>query len=273
MIYRRPASKTHFVFLLATCLLCLGGCQGDASAPVGAALKTTPREFAAKPEEGHVKHRFKIMSVGTAPLEITRVDSSCGCTVAESSTSTIAPGESGFVDADLTVSPNRRESTVYVHTNDPKQSIIVFRISALGMQGAQLAFVPAVLKLQGKPGELLQGKCMLQLSVWKPASTKVKIDELTFQDPTQAISLQTPKSLQLPAKSSQETETQAESAEGDQVALYSYVDRDVFLIPVDYQVQLASEPFKQRFYTSAQIGTTPAAPKALLSVVATVKAD
>lgn len=265
-------SNVRTVIFLGGLSLLSVGCNSEKTPEGGARLKTEGRTYASAPKEGHVKHRFKIMSVGDQPLEITRVDSSCGCTVAESSTTSIKPGEAGFVDADLTVAPNRRESTIYVHTNDPAQDIIVFRISALGLRAAQLAFVPAVLKVKGKSGELITGKCMLQLSVWKPASRKIVIDQLNFASSSKAIVVSSPEALSIPERPKQSIGND-QNATTQQVALYSHLDRDVFLIPVEYQIQLAAKPRKQRFYSSAQLGKTPEGPKALLSVVATVNAD
>jgi len=265
-------SSATTVFLLCISVLFLPGCHSEPAPQSGAQLKTELREYAAEPKDGHVKYRFKLMSVGSEPLEVTRVDSSCGCTVAETSKTTIQPGETAYIDADLTVAPNRRDSTVYVHTNDPAQDIILFRIAALGVKGAQLTFVPAVLQLKGSPGELLTGKAMLQLSVWKPVSKKAAIDHLKFNSSTKDFVVSCQESLTLPDKSNPAGDRDQKTNE-EQVALYSHADRDVFLIPVTYQIQLASKPYKQRFYTSAQLGDLSDAPKALLSVVATVQSN
>jgi hypothetical protein len=46
-----------------------------------------------------VTHEFKFTNTGDAPLVISSVQASCGCTVAEYSKDPIAPGAQGFVKA------------------------------------------------------------------------------------------------------------------------------------------------------------------------------
>lgn len=46
-----------------------------------------------------VTHQFTFVNKGTAPLVISSVQASCGCTVTEYSKEAIAPGQSGFVKA------------------------------------------------------------------------------------------------------------------------------------------------------------------------------
>jgi hypothetical protein len=46
-----------------------------------------------------VTHEFKFTNTGDAPLVISSVQASCGCTVAEYSKEPIAPGAQGFVKA------------------------------------------------------------------------------------------------------------------------------------------------------------------------------
>src|SRR5688500_18360428 len=44
-----------------------------------------------------VTHEFSFINAGDAPLVITSVQASCGCTVAKYSKDAIAPGSSGYV--------------------------------------------------------------------------------------------------------------------------------------------------------------------------------
>jgi hypothetical protein len=46
-----------------------------------------------------VTHEFSFINAGDAPLVITSVQASCGCTVAKYSKDAIAPGSSGYVTA------------------------------------------------------------------------------------------------------------------------------------------------------------------------------
>src|SRR4051812_22295858 len=46
-----------------------------------------------------VTHQFAFVNKGSAPLVISSVQASCGCTITEYSKEAIAPGQSGFVKA------------------------------------------------------------------------------------------------------------------------------------------------------------------------------
>lgn len=66
--------------------------QAKIEAPV------TEHDFGTiKESDGKVSHIFEVKNVGDAPLVITRVMSSCGCTTPEFSKEPIAPGKSGQI--------------------------------------------------------------------------------------------------------------------------------------------------------------------------------
>ncbi|MBQ5410117.1 MAG: DUF1573 domain-containing protein, partial [Muribaculaceae bacterium] len=69
--------------------------------------------------DGEQRATFVVVNTGDSPLVITRVQPTCGCTVARFTTTAIAPGESGMVN--VTYSPTGRpgpfEKTVWVYTN------------------------------------------------------------------------------------------------------------------------------------------------------------
>jgi len=48
-------------------------------------------------EDGSASHEFIITNTGTAPLELTRVTASCGCTTPEWTKEPIAPGKTGII--------------------------------------------------------------------------------------------------------------------------------------------------------------------------------
>ena len=70
--------------------------------------------------EGYADHFFKFKNTGTAPLVITRVQSSCGCTRPEWPTDPILPGQEGTII--ITYNPKGRpghfEKPSYVYTNE-----------------------------------------------------------------------------------------------------------------------------------------------------------
>ncbi len=68
-----------------------------------------------------LKHSFKITNTGDAPLEITRVKPSCGCTVAGDYPKTLAPGATGEFPFSMASSKLRGhfEKMITVSSNDP----------------------------------------------------------------------------------------------------------------------------------------------------------
>lgn len=73
-----------------------------------------------------VRHAFAFANKGNAPLVIEKVSSSCGCTAALASANTLAPGESGEIQAsfDSTRFRGSVSKTVYLYTNDPAQPMV-----------------------------------------------------------------------------------------------------------------------------------------------------
>ncbi|MFA6877071.1 MAG: DUF1573 domain-containing protein, partial [Parabacteroides sp.] len=74
-----------------------------------------------------VSHVFKIDNTGSAPLVLTRVIASCGCTTPEWTKEPIAPGKSG--DVKLIYDPKNRPGpftkTVSIYSNGKKGSYIL----------------------------------------------------------------------------------------------------------------------------------------------------
>lgn len=73
-----------------------------------------------------INHAFTFRNTGDAPATIGKVDSSCGCTVANVSSQVLKPGARGEIKASFNSSdfggPVIKE--VYVHSNDPRKAII-----------------------------------------------------------------------------------------------------------------------------------------------------
>ncbi len=78
-----------------------------------------------------VYYRFKFTNTGTSDLLITKVNSSCGCTVGKYPKEPIAPGQSDFVEASFD-SSNRKgmqNKTITVLTNT-QPNLTTLRIKA-----------------------------------------------------------------------------------------------------------------------------------------------
>lgn len=70
-----------------------------------------------------VEHSFVVRNLGTAPLELTSVKTSCGCTVAELRQRVLAPGEATTIDAVLSLKGRQglQSKAIVVESNDPIQ--------------------------------------------------------------------------------------------------------------------------------------------------------
>lgn len=69
---------------------------------------------------------FEFTNTGNIPLVITRVNSSCGCTIPKRPEEPIAPGESGEIEVEYDtqrVGPIRKTITVYSNADVPAKSI------------------------------------------------------------------------------------------------------------------------------------------------------
>ena len=79
-------------------------------------------DFGTALKGAEVKHAFKLKNIGTAPLIIGAMQTSCGCTAAQPTKSNLAPGEESEIavtfDTRADKGPATRSITVF--SNDPK---------------------------------------------------------------------------------------------------------------------------------------------------------
>ena len=57
------------------------------------------QEFERLPDDGAVEAHYGFKNIGSTPVTILRISSSCGCTVAQTDKKTYLPGESGQISA------------------------------------------------------------------------------------------------------------------------------------------------------------------------------
>jgi len=88
-----------------------------------------------------VEHVFEFSNVGSDPLIIDRVKSSCGCTAALVSAKEVAPGMSGEVRAtfDSTRFHGNVVKTIYVYSNDPDRKLIQLHLRGNVKEELQLS--------------------------------------------------------------------------------------------------------------------------------------
>lgn len=106
------------------------GSFAEESVPAPKLVITEPQfDFGTRPNTEVVEHSFELRNEGDAPLVITRVKASCGCTVAKLTSKEIAPGESEKLTAKLNLKGRRgrQNKGIRIQSNDPTQpSIMVF---------------------------------------------------------------------------------------------------------------------------------------------------
>lgn len=90
--------------------------------------EVTEHDFGTiKESDGNVSHVFEVKNVGGAPLVITRVMSSCGCTTPSFSREPIAPGKTGQVT--VTYNPKGRVypfvKTISVYSNGKEGPLVL----------------------------------------------------------------------------------------------------------------------------------------------------
>jgi len=146
--------------------------------PPGPRIRIVETEFRGQSTEGHLRHDFRVESVGTEPLVLSNVVSSCGCTVATPSRKEIAPGETAIVAVDLHVEPSRRESSVFVRSTDPVTPVVELKIAATDMPDRLIQFVPAVTRIPG--AESTEVQSVLKIEQWKKGPTEFPFEDLRF---------------------------------------------------------------------------------------------
>ena len=107
------------------------GAQGQAAANVPRlTLSTEVWDFGSKWYGEPCSTEVTISNTGTAPLEIVRVRTSCGCTVAKPQKRKLAPGESVSMKITYNTRKNRKKvsQTITLETNDPARPRVAIRI-------------------------------------------------------------------------------------------------------------------------------------------------
>ena len=108
----------QIIFIFMAILLATGMASAQKKAVISA--EQTSHDFAQiKEADGKVSTTFVVKNTGEAPLVITRVIASCGCTTPEWTKEPIAPGQTG--DIKITYDPKGRpgpfSKTISVYSN------------------------------------------------------------------------------------------------------------------------------------------------------------
>ena len=116
--------KTQDVFYswLCACLMASATVLGQTNSPGPHLVCDEPLfDYGVKPNSSEIDHEFVIRNTGDLPLVISQVRSGCGCTRAQLSQNTLAPGSNAVLSARLSlrgvVGP--KQTHIYLHSNDP----------------------------------------------------------------------------------------------------------------------------------------------------------
>lgn len=121
----------QIIFIFMAILLATGMVYAQNNKEKGEAVisaEKTSHDFGTiKEADGDVSHTFTIKNAGEAPLVLTRVIASCGCTTPEWTKEPIAPGKTG--DIKITYNPKDRPGpfvkTISVYSNGKTGSFIL----------------------------------------------------------------------------------------------------------------------------------------------------
>lgn len=125
-------------------------------------VEKTEYDFGQVFEGQKVDHVFRFQNGGDSPLIIDRVRSSCGCTAALLSATSLAPGEVGEVRTSFDSNRFSGEvvKTVYLYTNDTAQSMA--QLNLRGTVVREIELNPGQLDLGSlTPGTLREAKVAL----------------------------------------------------------------------------------------------------------------
>jgi hypothetical protein len=127
------SSWFNLCFAVAAC------CASQASAQLS--WDTRQLDFHPKPEELVVKGEFAFTNIGKAPITITDVKTSCGCTTAALTKKVYAPGEKGAIATTFTMGDRTglQQKQVVVRTDYPEEMFIQLTVRV---------FIPEFLKLE-----------------------------------------------------------------------------------------------------------------------------
>ena len=116
----------QLIFICMAILLATGMATAQQKAVIAATA--TSHDFGViKEADGKVSHTFVIKNEGEAPLVVTRVIASCGCTTPEWTKEPIAPGKTG--DIKVTYNPAGRSGpfskSISVYSNGKTGSFLL----------------------------------------------------------------------------------------------------------------------------------------------------
>lgn len=137
-------------------------------------------DFGYAQHQQTITHKFKFKNVGSQPLVIHDVESSCACTAVLLSEKTVLPGETAEIEAKLETQyyRGRRTATVKVNTNDTDTPVIYFTIT--GVIAGLARVVPNNLHLKNIGN---QEKIHKTIEIYDPGDGRLKVKGVKSSSP------------------------------------------------------------------------------------------
>lgn len=229
----------QFWFPLLMCVSILAGCSK--SAPV---ITFSEMKYSSPPQAGILRHRFIFRNEGTAPLEIRKVSSSCGCTITEVGDTHVNPDGKSYIEATMRVLRQRRRSIIYVQTNDPLHSEITLILQANGPFPNEFEFIPNSLCITCNKDKNFTINCLLRFIAWK--DNELRPSELPspiFSQDNETFTIRI-LSNNIMDVNQMASANQATISKNGWVK-YNYSDRTVWLWPITLEVHSTELGFNQ----------------------------
>lgn len=176
------------LFAPAGLILLAGLLAGNAWAAPKLVVEQPIFDFGKVLQGQTVQHTFRFSNDGDEPLQIEKVKSSCGCTAALVSAKTLAPSESGEVQAnfDSTRFRGAVAKTISLYSNDPGQPVA--QLVLKGTVQETLSVAPAQVNLgQVAPGKTAVARVTLQ----NHGEVELRLDKVQTSSPDLAATMTT----------------------------------------------------------------------------------
>ena len=167
-------------------ILVAGLLAGNAWATPKLVVEPPAFDFGEAPQGETVRHTFSFSNQGDEPLNIEKVKSSCGCTAALLSAKTLAPGESGELQAnfDSTRFSGAVTKTISLYSNDPTQPVMQLQVK--GIVREALSVVPAQINL----GAVTTGKtAVAQATLKNQSDSDLRLENVQTSSPDLVVKL------------------------------------------------------------------------------------
>ena len=137
-------------------------------------------DFGYAQHQQTITHLFKLKNVGSQPLVIREISSSCACTAALLSDKTILPAETADIEVKLETQYHRgrRTATVKVHTNDTDTPVVYFTMTGVIAGLAQVIPNNLYLKNMGNQEEIHK-----TVEIYDPGDGRLTVKEVRSSSP------------------------------------------------------------------------------------------